>query len=284
MKFKRIIFVVEGGLGKNIAATAVVRNIKKHYPDKELVVLSGYPDVFMYNPNVSRTYNFNNPLYLYEDKIKDGEALIIRVEPYLHKDYMNQKRHLIDVWCEMSGVPCDEIRPELFMKKHELDKAEKFCQNKKKILIFQPFGGTDQINVKQQNRDLPVKVAQEIVDELKEQYDILHFRLKTQQNLTGAIPMNLPTREMFSLIPFTEKFLLIDSFMQHAVAAFGKEAVVAWGCTSPDVLGYKTNKNISEGACKCHRPNFFDTLVNGDIYSCASESIHTKKSLLKAIK
>ena len=37
------IFIVEGGLGKNVAATAVARCIKNNFPDRELIVVCSYP-------------------------------------------------------------------------------------------------------------------------------------------------------------------------------------------------------------------------------------------------
>jgi len=36
---KFVIFHVEGGLGKNVASTAIIKNIKKKYPDRKMVVL-----------------------------------------------------------------------------------------------------------------------------------------------------------------------------------------------------------------------------------------------------
>ena len=51
-----IIFQIDGGLGKNIMATAMVKVIKKRYKNANLIVITGYPDVFLNNPNVSETY------------------------------------------------------------------------------------------------------------------------------------------------------------------------------------------------------------------------------------
>ena len=81
----KIVFVCDGGIGKNIASTAVVRNIKKKYPDKELIVVAGHPEVYMYNPNVSKVYAFHNPLYFYQDQIVDKNVLVLKSEPYLHQ-------------------------------------------------------------------------------------------------------------------------------------------------------------------------------------------------------
>ena len=84
---KKILFFVEGGIGKNIVATSVVRAIKKQYPEKDIIVIAGCPEVFYNNPNVKRTYNFGNPLYLYEDQV-GIESVVFRIEPYYHYDYI----------------------------------------------------------------------------------------------------------------------------------------------------------------------------------------------------
>ena len=44
---KYSIFHVEGGLGKHIAATAVAKTIKNNYPDRKLIVVCAYPEVFL---------------------------------------------------------------------------------------------------------------------------------------------------------------------------------------------------------------------------------------------
>jgi len=53
-----IIFEINGGIGKNIMATAVCKAIKTQYPNDKLIVVTAYNDVFIYNPNVDRCFNF----------------------------------------------------------------------------------------------------------------------------------------------------------------------------------------------------------------------------------
>ena len=55
-----IIFQIEGGLGKSILGTAVVKVIRKHYKNANIIVVSHYPEVFLNNPDVNKIYNFNN--------------------------------------------------------------------------------------------------------------------------------------------------------------------------------------------------------------------------------
>jgi len=37
---KYLVFHIEGGIGKNIMATAVVKAVKKQHPDREIIVVS----------------------------------------------------------------------------------------------------------------------------------------------------------------------------------------------------------------------------------------------------
>ena len=53
-KTNYVIFNPEGGLGKIIASTAVVRAIKKKYPDHKIIVISPWFQVFDGNPNIYR--------------------------------------------------------------------------------------------------------------------------------------------------------------------------------------------------------------------------------------
>jgi hypothetical protein len=68
---KKVIFQINGGIGKCIAATAVCSAIKKKYQDCDLFVLSGYPEVFLNNPNVAKSLAFGTLSYFYQDYIEN---------------------------------------------------------------------------------------------------------------------------------------------------------------------------------------------------------------------
>jgi ADP-heptose:LPS heptosyltransferase len=99
----------------------------------------------------------------------------------------------------------------------------------------------------------------------------------------------LPLRKIFGIIPFVNKIVCIDSFVQHAAAAFNKQSIVYFGGTSPKVLGYSCHQNISQEKCPtpfCHRPNtyLFDYLPNGQIWDCQPKSACMKFDLNEMIK
>ena len=53
-----IIFEIRGGLGKSIMSTAVLKCMRKKYPDDYIIVITGFPDVFIGNENVNKVLNF----------------------------------------------------------------------------------------------------------------------------------------------------------------------------------------------------------------------------------
>jgi uncharacterized phage-like protein YoqJ len=56
-KEKYFVWFIQGGLGKNVAATALVKSIKKTHPDRKLIIVCSWPQVFLNNPNIDRVYN-----------------------------------------------------------------------------------------------------------------------------------------------------------------------------------------------------------------------------------
>ena len=80
-----IIFQIEGGLGKSIMATAMVKAIKNRYKNANLIVATAYTDVFLNNPYIHETYNINQLNGLYLKYIKDQNCKILALEPTKNK-------------------------------------------------------------------------------------------------------------------------------------------------------------------------------------------------------
>ena len=66
---KYIIWHIQGGLGKNIAATALCNDLKQQYKDRKLIMVVSYPEAFLSNPVVDRVYALGQSPYFYQDFI-----------------------------------------------------------------------------------------------------------------------------------------------------------------------------------------------------------------------
>ncbi len=306
-KIRNIVFICEGGIGKNIAGTAVVRAIKKAYPKKNIIVVAGCPEIFMNNPNVKRTFHFGNALYFYEDWVTD-ETYVIKDEPYFHYDYLQKTKHVVECWCEMIGVPFDGIEPDIFFIPSELEAAKIFADEltdngKTELVLLQWVGGQvpDKANDSKSFKDklaqmfrraMPQEQAQAIADYLvKENYTVINVGHPNYPQLTGVKNPTLPIRAIISLLTQAKTFVGIDSFIQHAAAAkqIQKKGVVIWGGTSKLCLGYDLHENLETVACStpaCHRPNsyLFDIQQNGQIWACPWGEPCMKRPISEVIK
>ena len=242
---KNIIFQVNGGIGKSIMATAVCRAIKKAYPDYNLIVLSGFPEVFIGNPNVHRFYRVGMAPYFYEDFVKGDKTIFMCDEPYLSKGYLAKNKHLVESWCEVLGIKADGVKPDLYLNPIEKTKTQIQTPNNKPLLVFQPFGGGSKDIQYSWNRDLPPHQAQALANVLSQKYHIVQICREDQIKLQNVQHVHAPFRDLFGLILHSQARLGIDSFMQHAAAAFEKETTVTWVTNSPTVFGYKAHKNIN---------------------------------------
>jgi hypothetical protein len=115
-----VIFHIDGGIGKNIAATSVVKSIKAAFPDRKLIVVTAYPEVFLHNINIYRVYKFGYLPYFYDDYIKDKNSIILRMEPYHSGDLLYKRKSLPEIWCDVLNIKCVDNSPEIFLTQREL--------------------------------------------------------------------------------------------------------------------------------------------------------------------
>ncbi len=267
-----IIFSINGGIGKNVLATAVVKAIKKNNPEMNIIVLTAYKDVWLYNPNVYRVYNYGQTPYFYQDYIKDKKVKIFNIDPYLTNEYILKQKHLIEIWCDLVGVKYNNEKPELFFNQRELDYVKNKIVGDSKIFLIQTNGGMQQDVKISWMRDMPLDTAQEVVDKFSNQYRIIHVRRQDQPVLNNVEVFSGQLRELFAVVKFSEKRLFIDSMCQHISSALGKEATVLWVRNNPEILGYSSNTNIvtkAEDEIDVLSNSLFEPYdITGNIYQC----------------
>ena len=243
---KTIIFTINGGIGKSIAATAVTKAIKKKYPESKLIVLTGYPDVFTNSRDVDMAFAFGQESYFYNKYIDGNEDLLIMAnEPYNITDHILQKEHLIETWCKMYDIPYDGEQPEVIINQRERDFYAKKYSSDKPILLLQTNGGAPNQELKYSwARDIPRSVVERVISEFKDQYNIVHLKREDQYGFENTFAVSDNFKGAAVLIEMSEKRLLMDSFGQHTAAALNKPSTVLWIANTPDVFGYKMHDNI----------------------------------------
>ena len=267
---KYIVFVIAGGHGKVIMATAVIEAMKKEHPDRKIVVVAAWDGPFFGNPHVWRFYTFeqmNN--YFYDDYINNKDVLIFQHDPYHEQSYLLREKHLNETWAEMYGIPFNNEQPKLHLNPREIEIAKDKIKPEqgKPIMILQTHGGlpNSQYSKKSWARDMPMEVAQKLVNYYSKSYRILHIRLPEQPALKNVEAVTLPHRELYAVMSFSKKRLLIDSFLQHVAASLDLPSTVCWISNDPKVFGYEMHDNIRPSADKIYEMNKFSFLEQYDI-------------------
>ena len=264
---KFVIFHTEGGHGKQVCATAVCRAIKKAYPDRKLIVVTAWDGPFFYNPDVWRFYTFGQMQYFFDDYI-NPDTKIFRQEVYFSEDHILQRKHLTQSWCDMYGIPFDGYKPKIYLNARELEIAkDKIKPNNRPIMLLQTHGGspTGQYSKKSWYRDMPIEIAQKLVNYFSKSYRILHIKSPEQPILQGVEPLTLPYRELYAVFPLSTKRLFIDSFAQHVAAALDLQSTVVWIGNKPEVFGYPEHINVLPNANYIRELNKFSYLEQFDI-------------------
>lgn len=242
-----IILSVNGGIGKCIISTAVIEAFAEQRPDKKLIVVSGYPDVFINNPHVHRSFGFGNIQYFYETYIKGHESEIFVHNPYDETDYTYQRKHIIEIWCKLCGLTYDKkYLPKIYLTQREIDFFSKnYISSDKPLFALQTNGGADNQNLKYSwMRDIPMQVAEKVVEHFKEKYNIIHLRRQDQLALNDTIPLTTSIRDLVVFMSMSSKRLFMDSFAQHLASSMSLPSTVLWVGNSPTVFGYEFNHNI----------------------------------------
>jgi hypothetical protein len=239
-----VIFQINGGIGKVVASTAVCKSIKAKYPDCKLIVVSGYPDVFLNNPNVDRAFAFGQQQYFYQEYIQNQEFIVLAHDPYLDTTHLMQDEHLIETWCRLYDLPFIQKQGELFLSQREIDFFSNKYTTDKPIFLLQTNGGADSALKYSWARDIPTCVVSDVIQQFRHEYNMVHIRRDDQINYEHTIGISDTFRSLVVLISLSTKRLLMDSFAQHVAATLNLPSVVLWVVNSPKVFGYDVHTNI----------------------------------------
>ena len=247
---KYCIFQVAGGLGKNIAATAVAQVIRRTYPDRQLICVVSWPELWTNLPFVYRVFPLGNTQYFYEEYIEGKDSLIFANEPYFTTTHINKTHRLVESWCMMYGLDYQGEKPKLRINPEQKKAIRNFYEPKfegKPLLLLHTNGG---LYTNERpfcwSRDMPLEVAQKVADHFKKSHFVMQITRPASPKVEGAFVRNeqLSNTELVGLLELTDKRLLIDSSLQHAAAAFDLPSTVLWNATSSVIFGNDIHDNI----------------------------------------
>jgi ADP-heptose:LPS heptosyltransferase len=263
---KYVIWHIEGGLGKNIMATALCNDIKQSYPDRKFILVCSYPELFLNFKSIDKVYHSGHRSYFYESYIKDKDTLIFKHDPYNQTGHITQKNHVIKSWCELLNIKYNNQQPIL-----PLNYSQSEIINNdpppKPVLLLQTTGGatSTELNPSSYNwsRDIPYELAVNIVNKFKDKYYIVHLTKPNGYSLANVerVDSKIPLTQLFKIIKDSTKRILIDSAVQHACAAFNLPSDVLWIGTSPTLFGYDLHRNIV-----ANQPTIANQLFNSYTY------------------
>lgn len=288
----RILFSIHGGIGKNIAATAVVASLKQTVTDLDIIVVTPYTFIWFNNPYIQAAINPEQEPNLYEKLIQDKKSIYLNHDPYHHEDYLYRKSHIIETWCSLIGIPCLTTTPSLYMTSHEFESVNAKLPKNKPLFFIQTNGGAPgQRFPVSWSRDLPLSIAQEVVSSMVlKGFEPVHLRRGDQPALKGVTWLNMSPRETICAIRFSSKRLFIDSFPQHAAAALGKKSTVTWITNNPKVFGYTFHDNIMpsiEPGFRHYPDSYFEQYdITGALHQCPydTDKIFDVKEILASIE
>lgn len=290
MSEKYFIWHIQGGLGKSIAGTALLKDLKAKYPDRKLIVITPWPEVYLNNTNIDKVYQLGQAPYFYQDYIEGKDSIISKHEPYDQTDHILKKKHLIHNWCDLMDIKYTNQSP-VITPNYPQGMYLNIWKRDKPVMTLHTSGGpmVGQKYSYSWTRDMPIEIAQQLVKKFSQDYHIIQVSRPDGYTLEGVERMdgNMSNMELFSLLAASSKRFLIDSCLQHASAALGLTSTVFWVGTSPKVFGYKLHNNIEASLPK--RANqligsyTFDYQFADNIHECPYMSINEMFDLNKVL-
>lgn len=257
------IYVIQGGIGKHVMFSSLIKKLSEK-SDGKISIISAYPDLFKFHPNVVKSASFHEPGF-YDEYIKDTDNDIIFHEVY-YSNYIKGKTHFIEELAKLNDVKYENDLPDIYVDNFAIEETKRFLENFPKFIVTQFSGGQSPVNFQAnqpffnqggQLRDYPRDLAQGLIYKIKEKYPdytILNYVLPNEStnNLDGTIQIEAPFLFYVGLLKYCDSYIGIDSSLQHFAANRynTKKGIVLWGSTSPKCLGYEKNINLSN--CKEH--------------------------------
>lgn len=281
MENKFIVWHIEGGLGKNVAATSLISTLAKKNHDRKIIIVASYPEIFLNHPDVYRVYRVGLTPYFYDDYILNKDTIVYRQEPYFQSGHIMRSKHLIENWADILDIPYEKQKPKIYYNMVQ-SQIGGIWERNRPILLIQTSGGAFQgqkINYTW-TRDMPIDLALHITQMYSEKYHIIQLTREGSIKMPNVEVVDYPmtNMELVSLVQMSSKRILIDSCVQHISAALNQTSLVFWIGTSQQNFGYDLHINFKslppKGQTKLIDSYLFDYTFDGNFHECPYQNVN----------
>ena len=112
---KYLVWHVQGGLGKNVASTSLIGDLKKTYSDRKLIMVVSWPEIFLQHKGIDRLLHLGHTPHFYQDYIEGKDTIVFRHEAYNQTAHVNHSQHLIHNWCDLMKLEYKEQQPQIII-------------------------------------------------------------------------------------------------------------------------------------------------------------------------
>ena len=138
----KILLGIDGGAGKNLAATAAVHELKQlgHVVD----ILTAWPQMWIGNNDVHKVYEWGKGEYLSE-MLQDYDKIMLD-DPYQQTYFLKGDHNLAETFADLLDVALPEDYKLYYeITKAELEEAKAFVKDfEKPLFVVQTNGGAHQ--------------------------------------------------------------------------------------------------------------------------------------------
>ena len=273
------------GFGDDLMITAHASEIKKKFPERQIVIGSVakkqayHSIIYENNPNISdcTKLDLNKPIHVID--YHPGNR------PYI--DYKNSTKTKYFWNKEFKPTP-----GQLYFSKKEISEAKDVIKqaisfwkkNHKKIykkIIFLETSSTKindkQFSIKHKNKDWGIKNWLDLVNKIKDEYLIILSVHEKTKSIDGVFsPENVDFRKACSILNKCDIYIGPEGGFGHVAAALNKKAIIYFGgWITPDVIGYNFHENIyydnSQSPCgeylyECPHCNDARDIIKPDLF------------------
>jgi|TARA_B110000263_G_scaffold250111_1_gene270566 ADP-heptose:LPS heptosyltransferase len=256
----RVLLKIYGGIGDGLMCLPIIRKLSEIYQVDIVLRNPSNSDIgewteelIQHNPYINNTYTWKYwTTHLRELKIYK-KVIVYNPFPYDQETFYAEPIHRIDFAADLMGVT--DCKPH-DMNIHLTYDENMWACNKldgiKNPVIIQPTVLRDQW-CNNQGKQIPLEIYPRLFKDFPE---LTFVGIgSTKGNNGDGIDLGewdnyvsfldkTTIRQAIALLKLSKFHIIHDSFLGHASAGYNKKGIVIFGCTSPQVYGYKNNYNL----------------------------------------